>query len=114
MAELGWLGLQIPEEYEGLGLGFFDLCVVLEQTGRELMPEPFISTLLLGAQALLLGGTASQKRELLPGVSAGAHGPIPDRIRQGLSTVGARHRDPDLSDLSVVRVSRWPRTSEQG
>ena len=71
MAELGWLGLQIPEEYEGLGLGFFDLCVVLEQTGRELMPEPFISTLLLGAQALLLGGTASQKRELLPGVSAG-------------------------------------------
>ena len=48
VAELGWLGLQIPEEYDGLGLGFFDLCVVLEQSGRELMPEPFISTLLLG------------------------------------------------------------------
>jgi alkylation response protein AidB-like acyl-CoA dehydrogenase len=71
MAELGWLGLQIPEEYDGLGLGFFDLCVVLEQTGRELMPEPFISTLLLGAQALLLGGTSIQKREILPGISAG-------------------------------------------
>ncbi|MGB5222536.1 MAG: acyl-CoA dehydrogenase family protein, partial [Polyangiales bacterium] len=40
MAELGWLGLQIPEQYGGLGLGFFDLCVVLEQSGRELMPEP--------------------------------------------------------------------------
>ena len=71
MAELGWLGLQIPEDYDGVGLGFFDLCVVLEQTGRELMPEPFISTLLLGAQALLLGGTAEQKAALLPGVVSG-------------------------------------------
>ena len=71
MAELGWLGLQIPESYDGLGLGFFDLCVVLEQSGRELMPEPFISTLLLGTQALLLGGTDAQKEALLPGVAAG-------------------------------------------
>ena len=71
MAELGWLGLQIPERYEGLGLGFFDLCVVLEQSGRELMPEPFISTLLLGTQALLLGGSDEQKQALLPGVAAG-------------------------------------------
>ena len=71
MAELGWLGLQIPEEYDGLGLGFFDLCVVLEQSGRELMPEPFVSTLLLGTQALLLGGTDAQKKALLPRVAAG-------------------------------------------
>ena len=71
MADLGWLGLQIPEVYGGLGLGFFDLCVVLEQTGRELMPEPFVSTLLLGTQALLLGGTEPQKEALLPGVAAG-------------------------------------------
>lgn len=71
MAELGWLGLQIPEDYDGLGLGFFDLCVILEETGRELMPEPFVSTLLLGTQALLLGGTAAQKTELLPGIASG-------------------------------------------
>ncbi|NOQ84974.1 MAG: acyl-CoA dehydrogenase, partial [Myxococcales bacterium] len=62
MAELGWLGLQIPEQYDGMGLGFFDLCVVLEQSGRELMPEPFVSTLLLGTQTLLLGGTDAQKK----------------------------------------------------
>ena len=71
MAELGWLGLQIPEAYGGLGLRFFDLCVVLEQTGRELMPEPFISTLLLGTQALLLGGSEAQKEAWLPGVAGG-------------------------------------------
>lgn len=71
MAELGWLGLQIPERYGGMELGFFDLAVVLEQSGRELMPEPFVSTLLLGTQALLLGGSEEQKRALLPGVAAG-------------------------------------------
>ena len=71
MAELGWLGLQIPVEYDGLGLGFFDLCVVLEAAGRELMPEPFVSTLLLGTQALLLGGNEAQKRAILPAVAAG-------------------------------------------
>lgn len=71
MAALGWLGLQIPESYGGAGLGFFDLCVLLEATGRELMPEPFASTLLLGAQMLLLGGTDEQKAALLPGVVTG-------------------------------------------
>ena len=71
MAELGWLGLQIPEAHDGLGLGFFDLCIVLEQSGRELMPEPFVSTLLLGTQALLLAGTDAQKKALLPGIVSG-------------------------------------------
>ncbi len=71
MAGLGWLGLQIPHEYDGLGLGFFDLCIVLEESGRELMPEPFVSTLLLGTQALLLGGTETQKKALLSGVASG-------------------------------------------
>ncbi|MGB3052129.1 MAG: acyl-CoA dehydrogenase family protein [Polyangiales bacterium] len=71
MADLGWLGLQIPERYGGMELGFFDLSVVLEQSGRELMPEPFVSTLLLGTQALLLGGSEEQKKALLSGVAAG-------------------------------------------
>jgi len=71
MAELGWLGLQIPESLGGLGLGFFDLCVLLEESGRELLPEPFTSTILLGTQALLLGGTEKQRKALLPGVVRG-------------------------------------------
>lgn len=71
MADLGWLGLQIPQEYDGLGLGFFDLCVVLEAAGRELMPEPLVSTLLLGTQAVLLGGSDAQKRAILPAVASG-------------------------------------------
>jgi alkylation response protein AidB-like acyl-CoA dehydrogenase len=71
MAELGWLGLELPEAYGGVGLGFFELCAVLEEAGRRLMPEPFVSTLLLGAQALRLGGTEAQKEAHLPAIAAG-------------------------------------------
>lgn len=71
MAELGWLGLQIPEQYDGLGLGFTELSLVLEAAGRRLMPEPFVSCLLLGAQALLLGGSEAQKKAWLPGIASG-------------------------------------------
>jgi alkylation response protein AidB-like acyl-CoA dehydrogenase len=72
MGELGWLGLELPEAHGGLGLGFFDLCVVLEEAGRKLMPEPFVSTLLLGAGALRLGGTEAQKAAHLPAIAEGA------------------------------------------
>jgi acyl-CoA dehydrogenase len=95
MAELGWLGLQIPEQYGGLGLGFFDLCVILEESGRELMPEPFLSTLLLGTQTLLLGGTDAQKKALLPGIAAG----------ETLVSVGYEEAPPAGSTM-VARESR--------
>jgi acyl-CoA dehydrogenase len=71
MAELGWLGLQLPEEVGGLGMSFFDLCTVLEQVGRNLMPEPFVATVLLGAPLVAALGTDAQKQEILPEVIAG-------------------------------------------
>jgi acyl-CoA dehydrogenase len=71
MAALGWLGITIPEEFGGAGLGSMDQMVVLEEMGRGLMPEPFVSTVLLGTSALLLGGSAAQKQEHLPKIAAG-------------------------------------------
>jgi alkylation response protein AidB-like acyl-CoA dehydrogenase len=71
MAELGWLGLSIPEAHGGTGLGFFDLSLVLEEAGRRLMPEPLVSTMLLGAQALLLAGDEAQKAAHLPAIAGG-------------------------------------------
>lgn len=71
MAELGWVGMNVPEAYGGTGLGFFELSIVLEQLGRQLAPEPFLSTSLLGAQVLLAGGTEAQKLEHLPAIAAG-------------------------------------------
>ena len=71
MAGLGWLGITLPETYGGAGLGAMEQMVVLEELGRGLMPEPMLSTVLLGANALLLGGSEAQKQAHLPGVAAG-------------------------------------------
>ena len=54
MAELGWLGIPFPESVGGADMGFAELAIVLEQLGRRLAPEPFLSSVLLGGQALLL------------------------------------------------------------
>ena len=71
MAELGWTGIIFPESYGGSELGYAELGVVLEELGRALAPEPFISTLLLGGNAILLGGSESQKQAILPGICNG-------------------------------------------
>ena len=71
MAGLGWMGLILPEEHGGAGLDFVDLIVVLEEMGRVVLPGPFFSTVVLGGAALLEGGSAAQKKELLPKLAAG-------------------------------------------
>ena len=71
MADLGWPGIILPEAYGGLGLGYAELAVVLEQVGRVLAPEPFLSTVLLAGNAILLGGSEEQKASILPRVAAG-------------------------------------------
>ena len=54
MADLGWPGILIPEAYGGLGLGYAEMVVVLEELGCALAPEPFLGTVLLGANAKML------------------------------------------------------------
>ena len=71
MAELGWPGIVIPEEYGGLGLGLAEFAVVLEQLGAALAPEPFVSSVLLGAGPVLLAGSEEQKKAVLPAVASG-------------------------------------------
>ena len=71
MAALGWVGIILPESVGGGGLGYAELAVVMEELGRGLMPEPMISTVLLGASAILLGGNQAQRQEHLPPVAAG-------------------------------------------
>ena len=71
IAENGWLGLIFPEEYGGAGLEFLDLCVLLEETGRALLPGPFFSTVVLGGMTILDAGSDDQKRQYLPGIAEG-------------------------------------------
>src|SRR4030095_1402384 len=71
MAELGWVGLTFPEAHGGVGLGWEDLVVVLEETGRTLFPSPLIATVLAGNAIARAGDTAQQKR-WLPQLASGA------------------------------------------
>lgn len=71
MAGLGWLGIAVPEGDGGLGLGCMDLAVVLEELGKGLLPEPMLSSVLLGGSALLLGGSEAQRAAALPTLIGG-------------------------------------------
>lgn len=71
LAELGWLGLALPEEYGGAGLRFEDLVVVLEETGRSLYPSPFLSST-LAAMLLADAGDEDDHRLRLPGFADGS------------------------------------------
>ncbi|MDA0790631.1 MAG: acyl-CoA/acyl-ACP dehydrogenase [Proteobacteria bacterium] len=70
MAALGWLGLMIDESHEGVGLGWIDLIVVLEEMGRSLCPTPFVSHCLT-ASTLCELGNEEQKKTCLPGLASG-------------------------------------------
>ncbi|HEY8491270.1 MAG TPA: acyl-CoA dehydrogenase family protein [Dehalococcoidia bacterium] len=71
MAQQGWQGLVIPEQYGGTGMGFLDLVVLLEEFGRALVPGPFLPTVVYGALPILAFGTEAQKQEYLPKIAAG-------------------------------------------
>ena len=71
VAEMGWLGTAIPENYAGLGLGPLELCVIAEEMGRALAPLPFCSTVCLFGDAILLAGTEAQKQKYLPKLARG-------------------------------------------
>ena len=78
LAEMGFLGVAIPEEFGGAGAGHLELCVIAEEMGRALAPVPFSSTVYLAAEAILLAGSRRAEEE-----------------------VASRHR------LAVPRSARW-------
>jgi isovaleryl-CoA dehydrogenase len=72
MAELGWLGVTIPEEYGGSGGGMLDACLFMEETSRGLAPIGGYGTTLIVAGATQRFGNDEQKREILGGIARGA------------------------------------------
>ena len=71
LAEQGWLGLMFPESYGGVGLSFLDLTILLEETGRALLPGPFFSSVVMGGMAIMDAGSDAQKSELLSAIAEG-------------------------------------------
>jgi alkylation response protein AidB-like acyl-CoA dehydrogenase len=87
LAGAGLLGVAVPEEHGGSGLGLVELCVLLEEVGRVVAPVPVFATLLLGALPIAALGTAAQRARHLPGVASG------DLLLSGALTE-ARSPDP--------------------
>lgn len=71
LAEMGFLGVAIPEEFGGAGAGHLELCVIAEEMGRANAPVPFSSTVYLAAEALLIAGSDAQKKKWLPAIASG-------------------------------------------
>jgi alkylation response protein AidB-like acyl-CoA dehydrogenase len=71
MAEMGWMGMVVPEEYGGAGASYLDFVVLLEEMGRVCLPGPFFSTVVLGGLTILEAGSEKQKKEILPPLAEG-------------------------------------------
>ena len=70
LADLGWLGLHVDEDYGGSGFGLPELVVVIEELGRAIAPGPFVPTVIASALVSRFG-SAEQKSSLLPGLIDG-------------------------------------------
>jgi alkylation response protein AidB-like acyl-CoA dehydrogenase len=120
--ELGWPAIAVPERFGGLGLGFVELALVVEEHGRFLAPGPFLATVTQFAPAVREAGTDEQQARFLGGVAAGQLTgalavsspagrcfPPDDSLRArrrgaGWELTGTRHHviDGDVADEVVV------------
>lgn len=95
MAELGWVGLSMPEMHGGVGLDLETLLVVLEETGRSLFPSPLISTV-LAAKAIERYGSAEQQARWIPGLADGTK----------IGTVAILERSDTLSADGIETIAK--------
>ncbi|MDB5517230.1 MAG: dehydrogenase, partial [Tardiphaga sp.] len=118
LADMGFLGVAIPEQFGGVGAGHLELCVIAEEMGRALAPVPFSSTVYLAAEAIQLAGSEAQKSKWLSAIASGnaigtlalfeGNGnPSPQAIKlaaSGGSLNGVKKPVPDgaIADFAIV------------
>jgi len=71
IAHLGWTGMIIGEEYNGIGGTFLDLCPIIEEMGRSMFPGPFLVTAVSAAALISKEGDERIKKKILPLISDG-------------------------------------------
>jgi alkylation response protein AidB-like acyl-CoA dehydrogenase len=99
MAQMGWAGIIVPEEHGGAGLGNVGLGVVLEETGRTLASSPLLSTAMIGASALVLGGSDLLRAEWLPKIAAG-------EVIVALAIDEGAHHSPTKTALKAEKTAK--------
>ena len=95
LAEMGLIGLHIPEEYGGAGFGMPELAVVFQELGRMVAPVPLLSSVLASA-AILKAGTDDQKRDMLPRIASGD-------VIATLAAFESAHEGTPRTDLTSLR-----------
>src|SRR5512142_1896050 len=96
-AELGWLGMMLPEQYGGAELPATDCAVVFEELGRGPVPGPLFTSGILGAQLIFTAGSDEQKTRLLPALCQGESIVIP------AITDTAAHWGPEAVETRLVK-----------
>ena len=96
LAALGWLGLCVPEKFGGAGLGAVHLSVLMEETGRRLLPCPLLAST-LAALALAQSGSESQREQWLRPLVAG-------ELRVALATATEAVWGGERADAFVARL----------
>jgi acyl-CoA dehydrogenase len=91
VAELGWLGVAIPEEYGGAGFGYLELAMIAGEIGQAIAPIPFGSTVYLAGEAIARAGNADQKKRYFTGIAAG------DMV----GTLAANEKPGTLTEASI-------------
>ena len=98
MAQLGWLGLSLPEEHGGSALGMVETALLLEELGRAAYPGPYWPTM-LAASAIAETGTEAQKQRWLGAIASG----------EARATVALLDADLDWSpDAIATRAEKTP------
>jgi isovaleryl-CoA dehydrogenase len=102
MAELGWLGLTIPEEYGGSGGTMLDACLFMEETSRGMAPIGGYATTLIVAGATKRFGTDEQKKNILGGIAGGSVEAIAMTEPEAGSDVGSLSTEAKRSNGGFV------------
>jgi alkylation response protein AidB-like acyl-CoA dehydrogenase len=71
MAQLDWMGIMVPEQYDGMGGNFLDLTVLLSEMGYHCMAGPYFATVVLGGLVILEAANDAQKADILPALCRG-------------------------------------------
>ncbi len=97
-AEMGWAGILIPPDYDGMGLGYVEAGVVMEELGHTLTPSPLLATSVVAATALVRSGSDRQKQAYLPRIAAG------DLVATLAIDEAAKHR-PENTALKAAKAA---------
>jgi alkylation response protein AidB-like acyl-CoA dehydrogenase len=130
LADQGYLGVVVPEEYGGLGAGYLEACVIAEELGRVLAPVPFASSVFLATEFLLVAGSDAQKAAWLPklvageaigtfAVAEGVGAATPRTLKttaSGGTLTGTKLpvADGEVADVAVVLARSAPGADERG